>query len=114
MPMGGGRDIHDDGFCLYPWSDHCAAHRTGGNADTRMTAHAFDFSSVRQGVDIQDALLFRKPDWGLDGCPIPFDALQVEILLTRKGSEVGARHGHACMLDPARMSFSHIISGIRR
>jgi hypothetical protein len=34
--------------------------------------------------------------------------------LTRKGSEVGARHGHAFMLDPVGMSRGHIISGIQR
>jgi hypothetical protein len=34
--------------------------------------------------------------------------------LIRKGSEVGARHGHAFMLDPLGMSRGHIIPGIRR
>src|SRR5262245_7355139 len=114
MSMRCGRGIHDGGFRLYPGSDHGAAHRTGGNADTRIATYAFHLPNVRQGVDLQDALLFRKPDRGLDGCPIPFDALQVEILLTRKGSEVGARHGHAFMLDPVGMSRGPIIPGRRR
>ena len=113
MSMGGGRGIHDGGFCLHPGSDHGAAHGTGGNADTRIATYPFDLPSLRQSVDIQDTLLFNKPDWGLDGCPIPFDALQVEILLTRKGSEVGARHGHAFMLDPMGMSIGHIIPGMQ-
>jgi hypothetical protein len=34
--------------------------------------------------------------------------------LLRKGSEVGARHGHAFMLDPRGMSRGHSISGRRR
>jgi hypothetical protein len=34
--------------------------------------------------------------------------------LIRKGSEVGARHGHAFMLDPVGMSRGHIIPGRRR
>jgi hypothetical protein len=55
-----------------------------------------------------------KPDGSLNWRPIPFETLQVEILLPRKGSEVGARHGHAFMLDPMRMSRGYIISGIRR
>jgi hypothetical protein len=114
MPMGGGRGIHDGSFRLYPWSCHLAAHGTGGNADTRMAAYAFYLPSVRESIDAQDALLFSKPDGGLDGCPIPFDTLQIEIPLTRKGSEVGARHGHAFMLNPMGMSHGHIISGIRR
>jgi hypothetical protein len=79
-----------------------------------MTAYAFDLPRMCQGVDIQDALLFRKPDGGPDGRPIAFDTLQVEISLTRKGSEVGARHGHAFMLDLVGMSRRHIIPGIRR
>jgi hypothetical protein len=114
MPMGGGRGIHDGGFRLHPGSDHVAAHGTGGNADTRMAAYPFDLPGIREGVDIQDAMLFSKPYRGLDGCPIPFDTLQIEILLTRKESEVGARHRHAFMLDPMGMSRGPIISGIQR
>jgi hypothetical protein len=114
MPMGCGRGIHDSGFRLHPWSDYGAAHRTGGKTDMRITAYPFDLPSICQGVDIQDALLFSKPDRGLDGRPIPFETLQVQISLTRKGSEVGARHGHAFMLDPMGMSRGHIIPGRRR
>ena len=100
MPMGCCRGIHDGGFRLYPGSDHFAAHGTGGNADTRMTAYPFDLSSVCQGIDIQDAMLFSKPDRGLDGRPIPFETLQVQISLTHKGCEVVVMHGNAFMRTP--------------
>src|SRR5690349_18582346 len=99
MSMGCGRGIHDGGFCLHPGSDHFSANGTRRKTDTRMTAYPFDLPSIRQGVDIQDALLFCKPDRGLDWCPIPFETLQVQILLTRKGSEVGARHSKAFTVD---------------
>src|SRR5262249_25470147 len=114
MPMGGGRGIYDSSFRFRPGSGHGTAHGTRGNADTRAAAYPFDLPSVRQSIDIQDALLFSKPHRGLDGCLIPFATLQVQILLPRKGSEVGARHGHAFMLDPMRMSRGHSISGRRR
>jgi hypothetical protein len=113
MSMSCGRGIHDGGFPLHPGSDYCATHRTGGKTDMRIAAYAFDLPSLRQGVDLQDTLLFSKPDGGLDGRPIPFETLQVEIPLTRKGSEVGARHGHAFMLDPMGMSIGHIIPGMQ-
>jgi len=99
MSMSCGRGIHDGGFPLHPGSDHGAAHRTGGNADTRMAAYPFDLPSIRQGIDIQDALLFSKPYRGLDRSPIPFDTLQIEISLTHKGSQVGARHRKTFMVD---------------
>ena len=99
MSMGGGRGIHDGGVRLQPWSNHGATHGTGGNADTRIAAYAFDLPSLRQGVDLQDTLLFSKPDGGLDGRPIPFETLQVQILLTRKGSEVGGRHSQTFLVD---------------
>src|SRR5215510_15694841 len=99
MPMGCGGGIHDGGIRLHPGSDDCATHSTGGNADTRMAAYPSHLPSIREGVDIQDALLFSKPDWGLDGRPIPFDTLQVEIALTHKGSQVGARHSKTFMVD---------------
>ena len=99
MPMCCGRGIHDGGFRLHPWSGHGAAHGTGGNADTRSAANPFDLPSIREGIDIQDALLFSKPDWGLDWCPIPFETLQVQISLSRKGREVGARHSKTFMVD---------------
>src|SRR5437016_4688839 len=98
MPMRCGRGIHDGGFRLYPWSGHCAAHGTGGKTDTRMAAYPFHLPSVRQGVDIQDAVLFSKPYWGLDGCPIPFITLHVEIPLCRKGGKTVARHGTPSMV----------------
>ena len=84
MPMGGGRGIHDGGFRLHPGSDHGAAHGTGGKTDTRMAAYPFDLPSIREGIDIQDAMLFSKPDRGLDGRPIPFDTRQVKISLRCK------------------------------
>src|SRR5262245_22445667 len=107
MPTRCGRVIHDSGFCFYPRSDHCPAHRTGGNADTRMAADTFHLPRVRQGVDIQDALLFSKPDGSLDGCPIPFETFQVQILLTRKGREVVIMHGNAFMLHGERRGACH-------
>src|SRR5215510_8542568 len=112
MSMGGGRGIHDDGFCLHPRSDHGAAHGTGGNADTRIAADTFHFPSVRQGVDIQDALLFSKPYRGLDGRPIPFETLQVEISLTREGGKALARHSTTFMLDAVGMLSCHSVPGI--
>src|SRR5215467_12026711 len=98
MPMGGGRGIHNGGFRLYPGSDHFSTHRTRGKTDTRIVANSFDLPSVRQGVDIQDTILFSKPDGGLDWCPIPFNTLQIEISLTHKGSQVGARHSKTFMV----------------
>ncbi len=73
MPMGGGRGIHDDGVRLHPGSGYGAAHGTGGNADTWMTAYPFHLPSIREGVDIQDALIFSKPYRGLDWRPVGFD-----------------------------------------
>ena len=107
MPMSGGRGIHDGGFRLHPGSDHCAAHGTGGKTDTRSAAYPFDLPSVRQGVDIQDTLVFSKPYRGLDGCPIPFDTLQVEILLRSEGGQVLVMHSHTFMLDVERSSDVH-------
>src|SRR5215471_17012357 len=99
MPMGGGRGIYDSGVRLNPGSGHGAAHGTGGDADTRIAADTFHLPSVRQSVDIQDTLLFSKPDRGLDRCPISFETLQIEISLTHKGSQVGARHSKTFMVD---------------
>src|SRR2546429_373329 len=95
MTMGCSRGIHEGGFRLYPGSDHGATHGTGGKTDTRITAYPFHLPSVREGVDIQDARVFSKPDRGLDGRPIPFDTLQVEIPLGSEGGEVWTRHGNA-------------------
>src|SRR5215470_1540112 len=113
MSMRCGCGIHKGCFRLHPWSGHFSAHGTGGNADTSIAADTFHLPRVREGVDIQDTLLFSKPDRGLDGRPIPFETLQVQILLIRKESEVGARHGHAFMLDPVRMCACHIVPGMR-
>src|SRR5262249_45839620 len=99
MPMGCGRGIHDGGFRLYPGSGHSATHSTGSKTDTRMAAYPFDLPSICQGVDIQDAMVFGKPDGGLHWRPIPFDTLQIEISLTHKGSRVGARHSKTFMVD---------------
>jgi len=100
MPIRCGRGIHDGGVRLYPGSSYCPAHGTGGDADARIAAYAFDLPSVREGVDIQDPMLFSKPDRGLDGRPIPFDTRQIEILLTRQGGQVWALHSHAFMRRP--------------
>jgi hypothetical protein len=113
MPMGCGRGIHDGSFCLYPGSGYCTAHSTGGKTDTRSAAYPFDLPSVRQGVDIQDALIFSKPYGGLDGCPIPFETLQVQISLSSKWGQVWARHGNALMLDAVGMCSCHIVPGMR-
>jgi hypothetical protein len=61
MSMRCGRGIHDGGFRLHPGSDHSTAHGTGSKTNTRMAAYPFDLPSVRQGVDIQDTMLFSKP-----------------------------------------------------
>src|SRR5215813_8920398 len=113
MSMGGGRGIHDDGFRLDPWSGYCATHGTGGNADMRIAAYAFDLPSIREGVDIQDAMLFSKPDWGLDGRPIPFETLQIEIPLTYQWGKTLARHGNTFMLDAVGMFSYPIVPGMR-
>src|SRR5947209_3166742 len=99
MPMGGGRGIHDGGVRFHPGSDHYSAHGTGGNTDTRITAHAFHLPSIRQGVNIENSLIFSKPDRGLDWRPIPFETLQVKTSLTHKGREVVVMHSNAFMLD---------------
>src|SRR5712691_1387812 len=99
MPMGCGGGIHNGGFGLYPGSDHVSAHGTGGKTDTRSAAYPFDLPSVRQGVDIQDTLVFSKPYRGLDGRPIPFETLQVEIPLRSDGSQMRVMHGNAFMRD---------------
>ena len=93
------RGIHDGRFRLHPWSGHGATHGTGGKTDTRIAAYAFDLPGVREGVDIQDALVFSKPDRRLDGCPIPFATLQVEISVTHKGGQVVVMHGTTFMVD---------------
>ena len=113
MSMGCSRSVHDSGFCLHPWSDQSAAHGTGGNADAGMTAYPFDLPSIREGVDIQDAGLFRKPDRGLDRRSIPSETLQVEISLPHKGGQVWALHGNAFMLDAMRMCACTIVSGMQ-
>ena len=99
MPMGCGGGIHDGGVRLCPGSDHFSPHDTGGKANTRVAAYPFDLPSVREGVDIQDAMLFSKLDGGLDGRPIPFDTLQVKISLTHIGSDVRARHSKTFIVD---------------
>src|SRR5215217_8971238 len=104
MPMGCGRGIHNGGFRLHPRSGYCPAHGTRGKTNTRMAAYPFDLPSVREGIDIQDALLFRKPDGSLDGRPIPFETLQIEILLRSEGGQVLVMHSHTFMLDVARRS----------
>jgi hypothetical protein len=80
----------------------------------RMAAYAFHLPSVRQGVDIQDAMIFSKPYGSLDWCPIPFDTLQAEIFLTHKGGKVLARHGNAFILDAVGMFSCTIVPGMRR
>jgi hypothetical protein len=69
MPMGCGGGIHDGGVRLYPGSDHCPTHSTGSKADTRIAADPFHLPCVREGVDIEDVLLFSKPDRGWTGVP---------------------------------------------
>jgi hypothetical protein len=100
MSMGCGRGIHDGGVRVHPGSNYCATHGTGGKTDTRMAADSFDLSSIREGVDIQDAMLFRKPYRGLHWCPIPFETLQVKISLIHKGRKVVVMHGNALMRTP--------------
>jgi len=67
-----------------------------------MAANPFHLPGVRQGVDIQDAMLFSKPYGGLDWRPIPFATLQVEISLTYKGGQVVVRHGTPFLLHSVR------------
>ena len=72
-----------------------------------MAAYPFDLPSVHQGVDIQDNMLFREPDRGLNWRPIPFDTLQVEILLRSEGGQVLVMHSHTVMLDGERRRAVH-------
>src|SRR5262249_22124955 len=99
MPTGCGRGLHNGGFRLHPWSDHVAAHGTGSNTDTRIVAYSFHLPGVCEGIDIQDAMVFRKPYRGLDGCPIPFETLQVEISLRSEGRQMRAMHRNPFMRD---------------
>src|SRR5215813_2145411 len=114
MPMGGGRGIYDSGFRLYPWSSYSATHSTGSKTDTRIAAYPFDLPSICQGVDIQDAMVFGKPDGGLHWRPIPFDTLQIEISLTHKGGKALARHSNAFIIDTVGTFVCTIVPGMRR
>jgi hypothetical protein len=44
-------------------------------------------------------MVFRKPDWGLDGRLIPFETLQIEIPLGSEWGQVLVMHSNAFMLD---------------
>ena len=79
-----------------------------------MAAYPFDLPSVRQRVDIQDALLFSKPYRGLNGRPIPFETLQVKISLTHKGREVVVMHGNTFMVGAVEMCACTIVPGMWR
>jgi len=105
-------DFHQPSFRLHPWSNHGAAHGTGGKTDTRITTYPFDLPSVRESVDIQDAMIFSKPYRGLDWRPIPFETLQIEISLTREWGKALARHGTTFMLDTGGMCACHSVPGI--
>src|SRR5215510_5427322 len=74
---------------------------------------SFYLPSVREGVDIQDALLFSKPDWGLDGSAISFITLQVEVPLSHKEGEVWAMHGNTFMVSAVEICAYNIVPGIR-
>jgi NAD(P)-dependent dehydrogenase (short-subunit alcohol dehydrogenase family) len=113
MTVGCGRGIHDGGFRLHPGSNHFAAHGTGGKTDTRIAADTFHLPGVRQGVDIQDSMIFSKPYRGLDWRPIPFETLQVEIPLGSEGGQVWAMHGNTFMLDAVGMFACTIVPGMR-
>ena len=110
--MGCGRGIHDGGFRFHPWSGHFPAHGTGGKTDTRMAAYPFHLPGVRQGVDIQDSLVFSKPYGGLDWSATPFETLQVEIPLGSEGGQVLAMHGNAFMLDAVGTFACTIVPGM--
>jgi len=79
----------------------------------RIAAYPFDLPCVREGVDIQDAMVFSKPYWGLDWRPIPFETLQIEILLVSEGGRVWAMHSDAFMLGAVEMCACHSVPGIR-
>src|SRR5215471_1844290 len=91
MPMGGGRGIHNGGFRLHPWSGHFSTHGTRSKTDTRVAAYPFNLPRICQGIDIQDALLFSKPDRRLDGRPIPFDTSlsRFRYFCPAKGARLG-------------------------
>src|SRR5678816_4536775 len=112
MPMRCGRGIHDGGFRLHPRSGYCTAHGTRGKTNTRIAAYPFDLPSVREGVDIQDAMLFSKPYRGLHWRPIPFETLQVQISLGSEGGQVWAMHGNAFMLDTVGVLSCHRVPGM--
>jgi len=86
---------------------------TRGNTDMRIAAYPFDLPSVRQRVDIQDTLLFSKPDGGLDRSAISFITLQVEISLTRKWVKALARHSNTFLLGTVGMLSCHSVPGMR-
>ena len=79
-----------------------------------MAAYPFDFPSIRESIDIQDALLFGKPYGGLKERPIPCDTLQIEIPLTYQGREVVVMHSSAFMLGAVEMYACPIVPCMRR
>jgi hypothetical protein len=79
----------------------------------RIAAYPFHLPSVREGVNIQDTLLFSKSYGGLNWRSIPFETLQVEISLTRKRGKALARHGNTFMLDAVGMVSCHSVPGVR-
>src|SRR4029450_7188494 len=114
MPMRCGRGIHNGGFRLHPGSNHLSTHGTGGNADTRIAAYAFHLPSIRQGVDIQDSLLFSPPPRSPHSSAIPFETLQVQILSTRKGGKALARRGNIFLLNAVGTFSCTIVPGMWR
>jgi len=62
---------------------------------------------------MQTAVVYRKPDRSLDGRSIPFDTLQIEVSLTRKGGKAVARHGTPFVCDAVGMCSCPIVPGMR-
>ncbi len=88
-----GRSVYDVCLRMHPLSYDCATHGAGHNTDTWIPAYAFDLPSVRQGIDVEHTVVCGKPHGRLDRCAVPFDTLQVEILLVGELRESIVAHG---------------------
>lgn len=58
----------------------------------RLATYPLHLTRLRQRVNIEHVMLLRTPDGSPDGRSIPFETLQVERSLHRKGSKTSTRH----------------------
>ena len=84
MTTLGGHALYDLRFSLDPTSGNFTTYRTRGDTHLRISAYASYFPSMDQRIDVENAIVLSKPHWRLDGRAVPFETLQIEILLTGK------------------------------